>query len=162
MEHARAIFAVTTSSLLAAVTPTSQFMLSLAITCAFNIWCGMRADGVSIMRCKNFSMPKFTAALKELFLYLTIIALIAIVTYFMGDAEQGKYAAKVVTYTFIYVYLQNGFKNLCLAYPTNKSLWMVYLILRLELKKALPSYIAERVEQYEKKQQNNPEEDDNQ
>ncbi|WP_236707617.1 hypothetical protein [Bacteroides cellulosilyticus] len=43
---------------------------------AFNIWCGMRADGVSIVRCQNFKWSKFKNALAELLLYLVIIEVV--------------------------------------------------------------------------------------
>nr|DAR11874.1 MAG TPA: hypothetical protein [Caudoviricetes sp.] len=33
----------------------------------FNIWAGMRADGVAIVRCKNFSFRKFKNALFSIY-----------------------------------------------------------------------------------------------
>ena len=49
--------------------PTKGFVLALVLTFAFNCWAGMRADGVSIARCKNFSFSKFKNALVEILLY---------------------------------------------------------------------------------------------
>ena len=46
MEQLRIIVVGAVSSLLAIITPTKGFMIALIIMCGFNIWCGMRADGV--------------------------------------------------------------------------------------------------------------------
>ena len=42
------IFATSLSPVLAYLTPTAGFMYALIIMFAFNIWAGMRADGVSV------------------------------------------------------------------------------------------------------------------
>jgi len=58
------------SPLFGYLTPTKGFVYALVVMFAFNIWAGMRADGVAIVRCKNFSFRKFKNALCELLLYL--------------------------------------------------------------------------------------------
>lgn len=151
MEHARMLFAVTASPVLAMLTPTKGFIMALVIMCGFNIWAGMRADGVVIHTCKNFSISKFGKALRELVLYLLIAELLYIVMYLCGDGNEGLYAVKSVTYVIMYVYLQNAFKNLVIAYPANRAIWIIYLIIRLEFKRAMPSHLTPLIEQYEKK-----------
>lgn len=42
----------TVSPLFGYVTPTKGFVYALVVMFAFNIWAGMRADGVAIVRCK--------------------------------------------------------------------------------------------------------------
>ena len=76
VDQIRIIFVSMFSSLLAYLTPTKGFLIALVIMFGFNIWCGMRADGVSIIRCKNFKWGKFKNALVELVLYLIIIEVI--------------------------------------------------------------------------------------
>lgn len=61
-EQWRMIFATSLSPVLAYLTPTAGFMYALIIMFAFNIWAGMRADGVSIRHCKNFRFSKFKNA----------------------------------------------------------------------------------------------------
>lgn len=56
--------------------PTKGFVLALAAAFAFNLWAGMRADGVAITRCRNFSFGKFKNALVEILLYLVIIEMV--------------------------------------------------------------------------------------
>ena len=51
----RQIVVTISSAILAFATPTEGFVLALVIAFGFNIFCGMRADGVSVVRCKNFS-----------------------------------------------------------------------------------------------------------
>ena len=75
-EQWRMIFATSLSPVLAYLTPTAGFMYALIIMFAFNIWAGMRADGVSVRHCKNFRFSKFKNALAELLLYVTIIYVI--------------------------------------------------------------------------------------
>ena len=48
-EQWRMIFATSLSPVLAYLTPTAGFMYALIIMFAFNIWAGMRADGVAIV-----------------------------------------------------------------------------------------------------------------
>lgn len=53
--------------------PTKGFLLALVLAFAFNIYAGMKADGVSFTCCENFSFGKFKNALAELVLYVVII-----------------------------------------------------------------------------------------
>ena len=75
-EQLRMIVVGCISALLAIVTPTRGFILALVLMCGWNIWCGMRADGVVIRTCKNFDKKKFRGALRELLLYLAIILIL--------------------------------------------------------------------------------------
>lgn len=52
-EQWRIIVISTVSPLLGYLTPTKGFVYALVVMFAFNIWAGMRADGVAIVRCKN-------------------------------------------------------------------------------------------------------------
>lgn len=61
------IFATSLSPILAYLTPAAGFMYALVIMFAFNIWAGMRADGVAIVRCKNFSFRKFKNVLFSIY-----------------------------------------------------------------------------------------------
>lgn len=148
-EYSRYIFAATVSPLLAFFSPTKGFILALVIMFAFNIWAGMRADGVSIIRCTNFSFPKFKDSLKILALYLAISLLIFTVMVECGDKGAALLTIKTLTYIFMYVYLQNAFKNLMVAYPKNKALWIIYHLIRLEFKKMMPSYIQPILDKFE-------------
>ena len=151
-EQLRMIVVGAVSSLLAIITPTKGFMLALVLMCGFNLWCGMRADGVVIRTCKNFSKKKFRGALWELLLYVAIILLIRTVMYLCGDDSESMYAIKVLAYIFLYVYLQHSFRNLTIAYPKNMALWMIYLAIRLEFAKMMPSYLKPLLDQYDKHQ----------
>lgn len=139
LQGIRSMWAYLGCSLLAAVTPTRQFVAAIVLMCFWNIWCGMRADGVvNFSVCnKNFSWKKVSKALIELAVFLVIIELIAIVTTSMGDASEGIYACKAAGYCIIYCYFDNGLKNLCKAYPTSKGLWYIYLFVHLDFRRIL-------------------------
>lgn len=129
--------------------PTKGFVLALVLTFAFNCWAGMRADGVSIAKCRNFSMGKFKNALVEILLYLVIIEMVFAIMTSCGDKQAALVTAKSVTYVFIYVYLQNSFKNLVKAYPRKMALRVIYHLLRFEFTRALPSYLKPIIERVE-------------
>jgi len=122
---------------LAAVTPTVPFVTAVVVAAFFNVWCGMRADGVVNIRCKNFSWRKFVYALMELIAFLFVIETIAMVCHSMGDIEVKQYACKTAAYLIIYCYLDNGMKNLCKAYPKTRGLWYIYLFVHLDFKRLL-------------------------
>lgn len=150
LEQLRWIVVSIFSTVLSFFTPTENFLLALIIMFAFNIWCGMRADGVVITRCKNFSMSKFVQSLIELFLYVAIILVVFSVMQLCGDTKSSIIAIKSLTYVFMYVYLQNSFKNLIKAYPKVVALHLVYHVIRLEFQRAMPSRINEIVKRYER------------
>ena len=147
-EQWRLIFTTITSPILAYLTPTSGFVWALIIMFAFNIWAGMRADGVTIKNCKQFSFGKFKNALAELLLYVVIIHIIYSVMMECGDDREALIVIKSLTYVFMYVYLQNSFRNLIKAYPTKIALRMIYHVIRLEFTRALPGYLQPIVERY--------------
>ena len=134
------------SSILAYFTPTMGFIVALALTFAFNVIAGMRADGITIIRCKNFSIKKFKGALIELLLYSSIIWMVFALMERMGDKDAAVITAKTITYICVYVYVCNGFKNLIKAYPLQKALRIIYYVLRLEFKRALPANVQEIVD----------------
>lgn len=155
IDHFRAWIITALCSVLAFFTPTSGYVYALLIMSAFNIWCGMRADGVSIVHCSRFSFGKFKNALAELLLYILINMTIFSVMAMTGDKPQALVVVKSLTYVFMYVYLQNSFKNLTLVYPSNKACRIVYHIIRLEFKEALPSRVQEAIKEAEKEEKEN-------
>lgn len=66
-EQWRIIAISTVSPLFGYLTPTKGFVYALVVMFAFNIWAGMRADGVAIVQCKNFSFRKFKNALFSIY-----------------------------------------------------------------------------------------------
>lgn len=124
-------------------------MYALIIMFTFNIWAGMRADGVAIKNCKRFSFRKFKNALAELLLYVTIIHVIYSVMLQCGDNEAAMIVIKSLTYVFMYVYLQNAFRNLIVAYPKKIALRIIYHVIRLEFTWALPSYWQPIIERFQ-------------
>lgn len=98
------------SAILAFATPTEGFVLALIIAFGFNIFCGMRADGVSVVRCKNFSVSKFKNAILEMLLYVAIVYVIYGIMLGCNDGTEALFAIKMLTYIFCYVYICNAFK----------------------------------------------------
>lgn len=153
-ENMRIILVTSFSPILGYFTPTKGFVFSLVMMFSFNIWAGMRADGVSIVRCKNFSFRKFKNALCELILYLFIVETIFIIMKNCGDEKASIIVVKSLTYVFMYVYLQNAFRNLIKAYPTKVSLRIIYHVIRLEFTRVLPGYWQPIIERYQREHDN--------
>lgn len=149
LEQWRIIVISTVCPVLGYLTPTKGFVYSLVVMFAFNIWAGMRADGVAIVRCKNFSFRKFKNALCELLLYLFIVEAIFVIMKNCGDDQAAIVVVKTLTYVFMYVYLQNAFRNLIVAYPKELALRIIYHIIRLEFARALPSHLQPIIERLE-------------
>lgn len=148
-EQWRFIAVPTISPILGYLTPTKGFVYALVVMFAFNIWAGMRADGVAIVRCKNFSFRKFKNALCELLLYLFIVESIFVIMK-NCDNQAAIVVVKSLTYVFMYVYLQNAFRNLIVAYPRKLALRIIYHVIRLEFTRALPSHLQSIIERLEK------------
>ena len=149
-EQWRIIAISTVSPLFGYLTPTKGFVYALVVMFAFNIWAGMRADGVAIRNCKRFSFHKFKNALAELLLYVVIIHVIYSVMLQCGDDGAAMIVIKSLTYVFMYVYLQNAFRNLIIAYPQNLALRIIYHVIRLEFTRALPSHLQPIIDRLEK------------
>lgn len=153
-EQWRIITVSAVSPVLGYLTPTKGFVFALVIMFAFNIWAGMRADGVAIVRCKNFSFKKFKNALFELFLYLFIVESIFSIMKNCGDDKAAIVVVKSLTYVFMYVYLQNAFRNLIKAHPTKVALRIIYHVIRLEFTRVLPGYWQPIIERYQREHDN--------
>lgn len=149
-EQWRIIAISTVSPLLGYVTPIKGFVYALVVMFAFNIWAGMRADGVAIVRCKNFSFRKFKNALCELLLYLFIVEAIFTIMKNCGDDQAAIVVVKSLTYVFMYAYLQNAFRNLIKAYPKKVALRIIYHVIRLEFTRVLPGYWQPIIEKYQR------------
>lgn len=152
-EAIRMAFIGTISPLLAYITPTKGFVIALVVMFAFNIWAGMRADGITIVRCHNFRFSKFKNALAELALYLIIIETINVIMISVGDKDAAIIVIKMLTYIFLYVYAQNAFKNLIIAYPKNVALRLVYHIIRLEFTRLMPDQWKPIIEHFTKEEE---------
>lgn len=150
IEQWRFILLSSISPILGYFTPTKGFIIALVIMFAFNVWTGMRADGVVIVRCKNFSFKKFKNALCEFMLYLFIVEAIFVIMKNCGDENAAVIVVKSLTYVFMYVYLQNAFRNLIIAYPRELALRIIYHVIRLEFTMALPSHLQPIIDRLEK------------
>lgn len=121
---------------------------------SYNV-CFQYLGGYAGGRCKrkalqNFRFSKFKNALAELLLYVGIIHVVYSVMLQCGDNEAAKVVIKSLTYVFMYVYLQNAFRNLIKAYPTKVALRIIYHVIRLEFTRALPGYWQPIIERYQR------------
>lgn len=148
-DNLRTIAVGVSTPIIAFLSPTDGFIYALILAFSFNIFCGMRADGVSIIKCSNFSCSKFKNAIIELLVYLLIILVVFSGMKFAGDTNQALFVSKTISYVFMYVYFMNGIKNLIKAYPDKIALRIIYHVIRLEFKRASPEYLQEIIDRVE-------------
>ena len=119
----RQIVVTISSAILAFATPTEGFVLALVIAFGFNIFCGMRADGVSVVRCKNFSASKFVNAILEMLLYLTIDYVIYGIMIGCNDGNEALFVIKMLTYIFCYRrgHNEHTFSAMCIYATRSKT-----------------------------------------
>ena len=125
-EQWRIIAISTVSPLFGYLTPTKGFVYALVV------------------------MFEFKNALCELLLYLFIVEAIFVIMKNCGDENAAVIVVKSLTYVFMYVYLQNAFRNLIFAYPRNLALRIIYHVIRLEFTRALPSHLQPIIDRLEK------------
>lgn len=141
---------VNIAPLIGFLSPTNDFLLGLVICFGFNIWCGLRADGVTMLHCKKFSGKKFKDSLIELLTYIAIIYVIFSSMTLAGDERESIIVIKILSYIFMGFYIQNGFNNLIQAYPKNKAYRAVYHFMRMEFKRMMPEYVQSAIDKYNK------------
>ena len=155
IEQIRLVIVSVISPIAALFTPTKSFLIALVISFAFNIWAGMRSDGVTIVHCKNFKFDKFKNALAELLVYVAIIQMLYTIMALVGDASAGLLTIKSINYVFMYIYVSNGFKNLIKAYPKNKAYRIIYHLLRFEFNRVAPTKVQEIIDRVNHAEDNN-------
>ncbi len=146
------------SPILAYFTPTGGFLLGLFAMFSLNVWCGMRADGVSVVTCKNFSWNKFRQSMVELLLYVVIIEVMYLFMRSIDEPDNGILLIKTMTVVCSYVYLQNSFKNLIHAYPRIRTFRVVYHLIRFEFSRAMPAHVQRVIERIDNEIEKNKEE----
>ena len=152
-ENIRVLATIVGGYILNYLAPSFPFLLILIATFTFNIWCGMRADGVVINRnCQNYDAKKFRNALWELLSYLGILLLI----YGLFNVSGGRTVAvgglNLVSFGVSYYYCQKGLKNLIIAYPKRKGYWIFYHLIRFEFHRMAPKSIEPLIKRFEKKE----------
>ena len=146
IEQMRLVIVSTLAPIAALFTPTKGFLIALVITFAFNIFCGMKSDGITIVHCRNFKFDKFKNAVAELLMYIFIIQMLYTIMNLVGDSDAGLLTIKSINYVFMYIYVSNGFKNLIKAYPKNKAYRIIYHLLRFEFNRIAPTKVQEIID----------------
>ena len=152
------LWPVVISVVAAALDPTMGFVVAIILAGFFNIWCGMRSDGVTIINCRSFSWRKFIRALAEMLMFLIIVELLALICHSMGDHNVKVYACKTIGYCIVYCYIDNGLKNLCKAYPRSRGLWLIYLVVHFDFRRMVK--IDELMAKYDNHVKNNSKSDE--
>lgn len=151
-ENVRRLFIVTCAQIAAFLSPVGGSIGCVVLFSMFNIWAGMRADGVCVVsaRIERFSWSKISKAFTELTAMLAIIVLITIAMTMQKDQTAMQVIVKTFSYLVSYYYFQNSLKNLIIVYPKNVAVRVLYHFIRLEFKNAFPANVRKAMETAEK------------
>lgn len=138
---------------------TITFLYALMLGFAFNIFAGMRADEVRFRMTRLFDIKLLNYSGGKLKDSLAELLLITFVTYFlkslvdlMNFDEKSTYVVQVLIALALYFYIKNGIRNLKKAYPKNKFLQALYIIVSFKFKELVPDSVSRAVEEIEGKE----------
>ena len=136
-ELVRAFVAACIGALLAFLEPVTGAMTLLLIVALADILTGIVTDLRVNGTC--FRFRKFFFALVCAAVYLLIVALVYTVGLFQDDVQECLFIVKTITYTIIYFYAVNIFRNLRQLLPSNRAIAFLYYLLGLEFTKKFPA-----------------------
>ncbi len=133
--------------LFAFLTPVHNAMLVLGLAFIADLLFGILTDVVK--NDKQFSFRKFVFAAAVFLLYLSIVAAIHTVGWFMNDHAAALYVVKTVTYMFVYFLAKNSLKNLRILLPHNEAIVFLDNMLGFEFTKRFSQYFDKKDKQHE-------------
>lgn len=141
-----------TSVVLAYFESTQSFIFALLLGFSFNILAGFRADNVhfEMWRLCNFKGNKFKDSLKELLLIILITYFLKLLVELMKQGEHSTFVVECLIGVAVYYYVRNGLRNLSKAYPTNRWIKFVYIIIGLQFVEIMPESIKNAWKKSEK------------
>lgn len=131
--------------LIAFLTPVHNAMLVLGLVFIADLFFGIITD--VIRNNTQFSFKKFVFAAAVFLLYLSIIAAIHTVGWFMKDHDAALYVVKTVTYMFAYFLIKNSLKNLRELLPNNEAIAFLDNMLGFEFTKRFGQYFSKKTEE---------------
>lgn len=138
---------------------TITFLYALMLGFAFNIFAGMRADEVRFQMSRLFDIKLLNYSGGKLKDSLAELLLITFVTYFlkslvdlMNFDEKSTYVVQVLIALALYFYIKNGIRNLKKAYPKNKFLHALDIIVSFKFKELVPESVSKAVDEIEGKE----------
>lgn len=129
-----------TSVILAYFESTQSFIVALLLGFTFNILAGFKADNVhfEMWRLCNFKGNKLIDSLKELLLILMITYFLKLLAELMKQGEHSYFIVECLIGVAVYYYVRNGLRNLSKAYPGNRWIKFIYIIIGLQFIEIMP------------------------
>ena len=134
---------------------TTGFLIALILTFALHIWAGMGADkvklkwrwGVPPAYLQNFEIPKFTIAMIDLFVIISLTYLIKGIADLNNYEGGSHYIVQLFFMIANYVYLRKGLENLIKKYPRNIVLRIFFALITLKFKEIVGEETYKTIEQ---------------
>lgn len=132
---------------------TESFLIALLLGFVFNIVAGFKADQVKfkMWRLCNFDGNKFKDSLIELLLIVMVTYFLKMLADLMHQADKSSLIVQCLIWVALYYYVRNGLRNLTIAYPENRWIRFVYIVVGLQFKEIAPGSVKKAWFKSEKK-----------
>lgn len=135
MENLKGLLVGVMSALAAYLSPISSVIFSIFYVFILNFIFGL-LGGFS--KGEKFDFKKAFSTIKEVLIYYLIILSVYLVGERMGDKGAALQAITSITYAFIYFYVVNILKNLCLVFKESRALFFIHYVVSFEIVKKIP------------------------
>lgn len=141
---------------------TATFMGALMLAFTLNIFAGMRADNVKLKieriyppkLFENFDGNKLKDSLFELTLIVSLIYLLKGITDLMKYEQSSVYVVQYLCWIAVYAYLRTAIKNLSGAYPKNRFLKILNVVISFKFKELFGEELRDEIEKIEREEEN--------
>ena len=137
MQNIKTFLAVSLASMLAYFEPIGDILTSITVLFLLNFVFGLLA-GLLAHR-ETFNFRKAFVCVSEASVYLLLLAS----TFFIGDhlglRSGALQAVSTVTYTLLYFYSVNIFKNLKVLMPKSKTIAFLHYLISIQILHKIPS-----------------------
>jgi len=136
MQTTKSFIAVSLATILAYFEPIESILTAILWLFLLNFMFGLVAGIVSNK--ESFNFRKAFMCVTEASVFLVILSAIFYIGDHLGARGGAMQAISTITYTLLYFYSVNIFKNLRLLLPGNKSIAWLYNLLSIEMISKLP------------------------
>lgn len=136
MENNNSLLGTVIASLVAYLSPIGNTVFCLTFVFILNFIVGL----ISSIRLNNerFNLRKFLICMLENMVYYVTVSSVFTIGEKMGNMDGALQCVSVITYSIIYFYTANLFRNLHKLFPDAKPIEFIYYVICFEFVKHIP------------------------
>lgn len=136
MENNNCLFGTVIASLIAYLSPIGNIVFCLTFVFILNFIVGLISS--IILDEEDFKLRKFLICMLENMVYYVTVSSIFTIGEKMGNTDGALQCVSAITYSIIYFYTANIFRNLHKLFPNAKPIEFIYYIICFEFVKHIP------------------------